>query len=80
VEQSTAAARSLTGEAGQLSGLVSRFTLAGGHDRAPRVQAEPRKPKPAPRARAAGHAPRPMTRGNLAVALAPSANEDWSEF
>jgi methyl-accepting chemotaxis protein len=80
VEQSTAAARSLTGEAGQLTGLVSRFTLAGGDDRAPRVQAEPRKPKPAPRARAAGHAPRPMTRGNLAVALAPSANEDWSEF
>ncbi len=73
VEQSTAAARSLAGEADQLTGLVSRFTLSGdGHSAPAPVRAVP---QPA-RKKAARSAPRPVTRGNLAVAAA----EDWSEF
>ncbi len=73
VEQSTAAARSLAGEADQLTGLVSRFTLSGeGHSAPAPVRAVP---QPA-RKKAARSAPRPVTRGNLAVAHA----EDWSEF
>ncbi|MFS0737412.1 globin-coupled sensor protein [Sphingomonas sp. 1P06PA] len=77
VEQSTAAARSLAGEADQLTELVSRFKLgdapgeivASIHPAA--VQAA--------RKRAPRTAPRMATRGNLAIALRPGA-EDWSEF
>lgn len=72
VEQSTAAARSLAGEADQLTGLVSRFTLSEAHSAPSPVRAVP---QPA-RKKVARSAPRPVTRGNLAVAHA----EDWSEF
>jgi methyl-accepting chemotaxis protein len=80
VEQSTAAARSLAGEADQLTGLVSRFTLSTERKPSAPARDKARKPEQASRPRAARAAPRPMTRGNLAVALSPAASEDWSEF
>lgn len=77
VEQSTAAARSLAGEADQLTGLVSRFQLVDQPAPEQRAKAQTRS---MPRKRPARQAARPASRGNLAVALDPAANEDWSEF
>ncbi|MEZ5709948.1 MAG: methyl-accepting chemotaxis protein [Blastomonas sp.] len=72
VEQSTAAARSLAGEADELAALVSRFRTgsvsapAARHTPAPARHARPRK------------APAPV-QGNLAV-KADFDEDDWSEF
>ena len=88
VEQSTAAARSLAGEADELNGIVSRFRTMGG---APAGQPVPghAAARPQPRAtapaRAPRQAPRPLTAGANALAFeaaaaAPSECADWSEF
>lgn len=69
VEQSTAAARSLAGEADRLAGLVDQFTL--GEQTTKRKTATPARPTP-PVAR-----PVPRSAGNLAIA---QPDEDWTEF
>lgn len=69
VEQSTAAARSLAGEADRLAGLVDQFTL--GEQTTKRKTATPARPAP-PVARTA-----PRSAGNLAIA---QPDEDWTEF
>lgn len=65
VEQSTAAARSLANEATQLAQLVSQFRLED------QVVPLRRRPTPQP--------VRATTRGNLALAPSPQADE-WQEF
>ncbi|WP_026091512.1 globin-coupled sensor protein [Blastomonas sp. AAP53] len=80
VEESTAAARSLTGEADQLTGLVSRFKLdeaSGGHGEHGSNVRQMARPAAARAPRAAA---RPAIRGNLAIAVDTDASEDWSEF
>ncbi|MDE1915772.1 MAG: methyl-accepting chemotaxis protein [Sphingomonadales bacterium] len=75
VEQSTAAARSLAGEAQELATIVARFKT-GAYDNAP-MRFGTGAPGPARRA-----APPPVV-GNLAlkpVAPAIESNDDWSEF
>ncbi len=70
VEESTAAARSLAGEADELSTLVARFDTGGPAQLAmPPVKTQRRAP---PR-RA------PATRGNLALKV-DADDEDWAEF
>lgn len=71
VEESTAAARSLAGEADALSELVARFRTA---EDEPRTAARPEL-------RAARSAPRraPAVRGNLALKAEPD-DQDWTEF
>jgi methyl-accepting chemotaxis protein len=70
VEQSTAASRSLAGEANELASMVARFTLgqsgAGSMAQAPEMPRQRRKIAPAPR-----------VSGNLAV---KPTEEDWAEF
>ncbi len=70
VEQSTAAARSLADEAGELNRIVASFRVGGGQ-----VVAAPVSHKPAPR-RAA---PIPAISGNLAL-KSTGSDDDWSEF
>jgi len=70
VEQSTAAARSLAGDAEELTRLVARF--GGGNE------AAPRRHSPASRPRAVAAAP--AVRGNLALSPAEPSGDDWSEF
>jgi methyl-accepting chemotaxis protein len=93
VEQSTAAARSLSDEARELNTTVGRFSTGGRNEvygdavpfvRPSRQPARTAAPAPAPR-RSAAPAPAPYksaspapTRG--ALALQPVATEDWSEF
>ncbi len=78
VEESTAAARSLADEAGELGGLVSQFSV--GDDIAQTAQAVKtvvsvkKDTKPAPSAKRA-----PPVSGNLALA-ADVSDDDWSEF
>jgi methyl-accepting chemotaxis protein len=75
VEQSTAASRTLAGEAEQLASLVGRFRTGDGAARPAARQAARPAPKPAARtARAAV----PATRGNTALKAMPA--EDWEEF
>lgn len=78
VEQSTAAARSLAGEADQLTGLVSRFKLSDGDGAV--VVTPIRTPAKDARKSPARRASRPATRGSLALAVDATAGEDWSEF
>jgi methyl-accepting chemotaxis protein len=70
VEQSTAASRSLAGEANELASMVARFTLgqsaAGSMAQAPQMPRQQRKFAPASR-----------VSGNLAV---KPTEEDWAEF
>ena len=67
VEQSTAAARSLAGEADGLTGLVSKFSVDAG---------EPVRPVASRRvARMV-----PTVRGNLALKAVGNPDGDWSEF
>jgi methyl-accepting chemotaxis protein len=76
VEQSTAAARSLAGEAEELTKLVSRFRT-GGEDAVGGRATAPKRPMaaaPAP----ARKASMPAVRGNLA--LKPAEDDDWNEF
>jgi methyl-accepting chemotaxis protein len=75
VEQTTAAARSLAGEADQLAALVSRFRLQVMEGERSDV-GKPVRPAAAPRP-AAFSAPR--TRGNLGLKLAPD-EESWTDF
>jgi methyl-accepting chemotaxis protein len=71
VEQSTAAARSLAGEAEELSNLVSRFRT--GAEGAPPVRnAAPQRSAPTRKA-----ASMPAVRGNLAL---KATEDDWNEF
>ena len=70
VEESTAAARSLAGEAEALSELVASFKLSGD---APARMAAPAAPRPA-RTRKA-----PRVAGNLALKV-DDGDEDWAEF
>lgn len=76
VEESTAAARSLTDEARELSNIVSRFSL-GGQARIQRSAAPSFAPSapPPPPVRAAI----PMVQGNTALKMA-EPSDDWSEF
>jgi len=76
VEQSTAAARSLAGEAHELTTIVGRFKTG-------KLEAAPLRigsiERPAPQRRAASRA----VMGNLALKSAPPATDedaDWSEF
>jgi methyl-accepting chemotaxis protein len=80
VEESTAAARSLAGEADQLTGLVSRFSLEGGAPghRGATVREMPKMASA--NRRMTRPLARPVVQGNLAVAMAPDASDDWSEF
>ncbi|WP_370867855.1 methyl-accepting chemotaxis protein [Phenylobacterium sp.] len=73
VEQSTAASQALAQDAGELTRLISRFSVDG-----PQARSEPvRRPAPAPLARM----PRPQTRGSAALKLAPQPRDDaWEEF
>jgi methyl-accepting chemotaxis protein len=76
VEQSTAAARTLTDEARDLSGVVNRFSTSGGrgaHATLPTDRSH-RASTPAVTAPAPARGP---TRNALKVVAAP---EDWSEF
>ncbi len=77
VEEATAAARSLSSEANQLTSLVARFSLGGerGEPTSTRQRSQPQLRQPAPR-----QAPRLTTRGHAAVALKVSGQEDWAEF
>lgn len=93
VEESTAATRSLLGEAQRLGDLVAQFRVSNavaGHTPAPRAIApEPaarpapvRKP-PAPRTRHKAPPPPLPVEGNLARRPAPAIlpdEDDWSEF
>lgn len=71
VEESTAAARSLAGEAEALADVVARFKL-GGEAPARRAVAPTRL---APKRKARG----PMVSGNLAL-KSDDGDDDWSEF
>lgn len=74
VEQTTAAARSLAGEADQLAKLVAGFNLRM-VDTAPAR----REASPAPRSTTVRAMPVPARSSNLAVRQAPD-EDDWSEF
>ncbi|PEQ12850.1 chemotaxis protein [Novosphingobium sp. PC22D] len=73
VEQSTAAARSLAGEAQELTTLVSRFQTSGGGDN---VRDLPSPVRAAPVMAVAA----PRVTGNLALKSTDTSGEDWSEF
>lgn len=75
VEQSTAAARSLAGEADELTRLVTRFALSDAGS-APGASA-PARPAARPQAKSFKPAAAPATSGNLALA---ADQDDWSEF
>lgn len=82
VEQSTAAARSLAGEADELSALVARFQTgghAGGHSSMAQPRASAAAPsRPAPRR--VSHKPAAaVVHGNLAI-KADVDDEDWTDF
>jgi len=94
VEQSTAASHALANEAAALSRLVGQFRIgeatapaAAAAVPAPSVAPVPRSaapvqassPAPAPVPRPAAR-PAPRTFGSAAVALAPGAEDDWTEF
>ncbi len=73
VEESTAAARSLSDESSDLAHLVSRFAI-GQQGSAASVVKMPKKSAPAPK---------PAVRGNTALAMQTQLNEaveDWNEF
>ena len=87
VEETTAAARSMAGEAERLSDIVSRFNVGHAAARSmpqASISYQPAPARPAPKAfpSAVAQAPQimrtariPMVQGNLAV-----ANEEWDEF
>jgi methyl-accepting chemotaxis protein len=89
VEQSNAAARSLAGEAEQLTGLVTDFRvpgLAGGGAQRPARPVSrlpqtttPRQVPAQPRTHARASSRAPQTSGSLAL-KADYAADDWSEF
>lgn len=75
VEQSTAAARSLADEAGELGRLVEQFRIANGSA----AQARSAAPIRLPVLKAAGQRSAPRTAGNLALKESVD-DQDWSEF
>jgi methyl-accepting chemotaxis protein len=76
VEQSTAASQALANDAGELSRLISRFSVGGVEARG----APARRPT-APPPRMSRPQARPQTRGSAALKLAPQAQDDtWEEF
>ncbi|MFS0773517.1 methyl-accepting chemotaxis protein [Sphingomonas sp. 1P08PE] len=77
VEQSTAAARSLAGEADELANHVARFRLGSDTRTVAPVSFSPQAPRAAAPTRVV--AKRPQTRGALALAIA-SEEDDWSKF
>lgn len=88
VEETTAAARSLSGQASELADLVARFRLNSGAALAPassRAESETAPmavspiPRPAPKP-AAKAAPVPLSTGNLALKMSPEAETDWADF
>jgi methyl-accepting chemotaxis protein len=85
VEESTAAARSLAGEADRMSALVGRFS--GGDAEAPRRVAisrlEHREPVPPPlpaSSMRASAVPPPARQKRAMTGSAVLAEDDWSEF
>ncbi len=78
VEQSTAAARSLAGEADELANHVARFRLASESRSTAPVSFSPQAPRAAA-APARLAAKRPQTRGALALAV-DADDDDWSKF
>ncbi|MFB0613071.1 methyl-accepting chemotaxis protein [Aurantiacibacter poecillastricola] len=75
VEESTAAARSLADEAGELGRLVQQFRIDQGEQRQKKASQPARlKAQQAPR-----RIPAPMVSGNLAL-KEPIDDQDWSEF
>ncbi|SFG15485.1 methyl-accepting chemotaxis protein [Novosphingobium sp. CF614] len=70
VEESTAAARSLTDEARELSKIVGNFSISGARRMMPAAATR--------RSTVRSSSPRPATHGNTALKLAEPA--DWSEF
>ncbi len=77
VEESTAAARSLAGEADDLANHVARFRLATETRTSAPVSFSPQAPRPATPAKLV--AKRPQTRGALALAV-EADEDDWSKF
>lgn len=77
VEQSTAAARSLADEAGELGRLFEQFRISSTNGSAP----APRSAKPVslPVRKAPVHRSAPRTSGNLAL-KETADDQDWSEF
>ncbi|MFM6932313.1 MAG: methyl-accepting chemotaxis protein [Novosphingobium sp.] len=75
VEESTAAARSLADDAGNLAELVGQFRTGQDHG----AMAAPAARRPAPRRRAAP--PPPVLHGNVALKAEPASHDDdWTEF
>ncbi len=75
VEQSTAAARSLADEAGELGRLVKQFAVPASGNSVAQIA-----PRPVPKAPIESfEAPRPTVSGNLALQEEPD-DQDWSEF
>lgn len=75
VEQATAAAHSLKGEANELSTLVGRFKLGGEAMAAPAARSSaPARPNTFVRP---GRASAPVSRGNTALA---TKSDEWEEF
>jgi methyl-accepting chemotaxis protein len=81
VEESTAAARSLSAEAEDLARHVARFRLNGGQSSVavPRAASRPVAAAPPRKLVATRVAPGPQTRGALALKVEPDA-DDWSRF
>jgi methyl-accepting chemotaxis protein len=76
VEQSTAASQALAQDAGELTRLISRFSVAGAETRS-----APAHRPTAPPPRLSRPQARPQTRGSAALKLAPQARDDtWEEF
>ena len=77
VEESTAAARSLANEAGELSKLVAQFRT---ESKSMQMASSAEPVALPPRAVRRRVAAQPMVQGNLAVASSTSGDDDWSEF
>jgi methyl-accepting chemotaxis protein len=76
VEESTAASQALAQDAGELTRLISRFSVAGAA-----AHSTPARRPAAPPPRMARPQARPQSRGSAALKLAPQAQDDtWEEF
>ena len=73
VEEATAAAHSLKGEANQLSALIGRFRV-GAESAAPVIRTPAARPNTSVRP---GRASAPASRGNTALA---TKSDEWEEF
>ncbi|MDT9013969.1 HAMP domain-containing methyl-accepting chemotaxis protein [Novosphingobium sp. APW14] len=77
VEESTAAARSLANEAGELSKLVAQFST---ESKSMQMASSAEPVALPPRAVRRRVAAQPVIQGNLAVATSTAGDDDWSEF